>query len=234
MAASCILLVCLTAFAEEIPSNSSSAVKTVSEANAAESNGTYILQPRDVLEIRVYNLPEVSETVAIRPDGNISVPLLNEITAAGQTAAKLSETLTEGYKHEFRNPRVTVIVRSFSNQNIFVGGEVDKPGLFPLEGNMTVLQAVLRAGGIKLSAKEKAVVLLRNDGHGNPQVRKLNLVELVKGQPDVVLQPFDVVFVPKSKIAKADQWVDQNIRKLIPFGLGLDFSYLLNGQTTIF
>ncbi len=115
-----------------------------------------------------------------------------------------------------------------------MGGEVDKPGLLPLTGKITVLQAILQAGGVKGTAKEKGVILLRNDGNGKPQVRQLSLQQLVKGQTDVELQPFDVVYVPRSKIASADKWVDEHIRKLIPISLGMDFSYLLNGQATIF
>jgi protein involved in polysaccharide export with SLBB domain len=204
------------------------------ETNAAGAAGDYVLQARDVLDIKVYNLPELSVTLAIRPDGKIAVPLLNEVDAAGMTPARLSETLTEGYKSEFRNPRVTVIVRSFSNQNVYIGGEVDKPGLIPLTGQITVLQAILQAGGVKQSAKEKGVILLRNDGHGKPQVRHLSLKELVKGEPDIPLQPFDVVYVPKSRIASVDKWVDQHIRQIVPVSLGMSFSYLLNGQATLF
>jgi len=210
------------------------AVASAQQANAVpENNGAYILQPRDVLEIRVYNLPELSVSIAIRPDGKVSVPLLNELDAAGRTPAQLAQALTEGYAKEFRNPRVTVIVRSFSNQNVYVGGEVDKPQMIPLTGQVTVLQAILQAGGMKATAKEKGVILLRNE-NGKPQVRQLSINELLKGQPDIVLQPFDVVYVPKSKVAQVDKWVDQHIRQIVPISLGMDFSYLLNGQATIF
>lgn len=199
-----------------------------------EAMGSYVLQARDVIEIQVYNLPELSVTLVIRPDGKISVPLQPEITAAGMTAEQLAAKLTEGYSQEFRNPRVTVIVRTFSNQNVYVGGEVEKPQLLPLTGQITVLQAILQAGGIKESAKEKAVIVLRNDGHGKPEVRQISLKRVIGGQPDIVLQPFDVVFVPKSKIAQVDKWVDQHIRQIVPVSLGMSFSYLLNGQATIF
>jgi polysaccharide biosynthesis/export protein len=219
--------------AQEPPLTAAEPGATGENATLAAS-GTYILQRRDVIEIKVYDLPEVSGTVAIRPDGKISVPLLNDVVAAGLTPDHLAANLTQGYKHEFRNPRVTVIVRSFSNQNVFVGGEVDKPGLLPLDSQMTVLQAILRAGGVKETAKQKGVILLRNDGHGKPEVRQLSLLAVADGAPDILLQPFDVVLVPKTKVAQLNKWIDQNIRKMIPMGLGFDFSYLLNGTATVF
>ncbi len=229
------LVLALTGFAAQEPPKKQMDATATQESPGLGKNGDYILQPRDVVEIRVYNLPELSVTVAIRPDGKISVPLLNEIDAAGVTTARLTAVLTAGYRSEFRNPRVTIIVRSITNQNVFVGGEVEKPGLLPLDGEITVLQAVLRAGGAKESAKRDSVILLRNDGQGKPEVRKLNLLEVLKGKSDTTLQPYDVVFVPKTRIARVDKWVDQYIRQAIPAGLGLNFAYLLNsGQTTIF
>jgi protein involved in polysaccharide export with SLBB domain len=221
--------------AQESPGSAVSPATPAAASAAVEAGaGEYIMQSRDVLDIKVYNLPELSVTLAIRPDGKIAVPLLDELQAAGRTPGQLTEALVDGYKKEFRNPRVTVIVRSFSNQNVYVGGEVDKPGLFPLNGRITLLQAILQAGGAKESAKESGVILLRNDGNGKPEVHQVSLRELIKGKPDMVLQPFDVVYVPKSKIARVDKWVDQHIRQIVPVSLGMSFSYLLNGQATIF
>jgi polysaccharide export outer membrane protein len=228
------LVLGLTGLAAQEPAPKPPEAPPTQENPDTGKKGEYLLQPRDVLEIRVYNLPELSVSLAIRPDGKISVPLLDEIDAAGLTTARLTAILTERYRSEFRNPRVTIIVRSFTNQNVFVGGEVEKPGLLPLDGEITVLQAVLRAGGVKESAKRDSVILLRNDGQGKPAVRKLNLLEVLKGKPDLTLQPYDVVFVPKTKIARADKWVDQYIRQMIPVGLGLNFAYLLSGPTGIF
>lgn len=229
-----LVLVSVGLFSQELPSQAAGQSGTALPASSGQATGNYILQPRDVLEIKVYNIPEVSVTVAIRPDGRIAVPLLNEIQAAGKTPEQLTDILVAGYEKEFRNPRVTVIVRSFNNQNVYVGGEVDKPGLIPLTGEITVLQAILQAGGVKATAREKGVILLRNDGNGKPQVRQLSLVQMVKGRSDIVLQPFDVVYVPKSHIAKVDKWVDEHVRQIVPVSLGMSFSYLLNGQATIF
>jgi polysaccharide biosynthesis/export protein len=189
----------------------------------------YILHRGDVLDVRVYNLPELTAAMAIRPDGKIAIPLQDEIEAAGLTAAKLAALITEGYRGEFRNPRVSVIVRSFSNQTVYVGGEVAKPGLLSLDAGLTAFQAVLRAGGIKETAKKDSVMLVRSGEEGQLLVRKVSFEEILKGKPDTVLEPYDVVYVPKTKVARVDKWIDQHIRQMIPVSLGISFSYLFGG-----
>jgi polysaccharide biosynthesis/export protein len=192
----------------------------------------YILQAGDEMDIRVYNLPELAQKVKVRPDGRISLMLLDEVVAAGSTATSLSETIRKGYSTQFRNPRVTVVVTSFVNQNIYVGGEVLQPRLIALNGRLSAAAAVFYAGGLKNTAKTKEIIILRNSGKNSAQLTRLNLEEvLTKGAPDIELQPFDVVFVPKTRIAKLDQFVDQYIKLLQPVALNLGFSYLLGGQT---
>lgn len=196
------------------------------ESTERSSPQEYTLQSGDELDIRVYDLPQLSAVVAVRPDGKISLPLQNDIEASGITARQLVQRITAGYEKEFRNPRVTVIVRSFSSENVYVGGEVAQPGFIPLKGEMTVIQAVFRAGGFKETARVDEVMLLRNDGKGDPVVTKLMLKQVLKGQPDLPLQAFDVVFVPKTKIARTDKFIDQYIRQLLPVSGSYGFSYV--------
>ncbi len=198
-------------------------------ATQAGPTGDYVLQRGDELEIKVFNLPELTESLRIRPDGKISLQVLNDVTAAGLTTAELRTLLTNEYAKEYRNPRVAVIVKSFSNQNIYVGGEVGQPGVMPLRGDLTALAAILQAGGIKETARTNNIILLRNSGAaGKPQVIKIGLNDILKNsKPDVRLQPFDVVYVPKSTIAKADQFMRQYVRDLLPISVNAGFSYLL-------
>lgn len=114
-----------------------------------------------------------------------------------------------------------------SNISVYVGGEVLHPGLLPLNGELTVTAAVFQAGGLKDTARSNTVVLVRNSGTGVPIVTPLRLDDVIKGKPDTVLEPFDVVFVPKSKIAKVDRFVDQYIRQVLPINVAAGFSYLL-------
>ena len=162
---------------------------------------TYVLQPGDELEIRAFNIPELTQTARIRPDGKISLVLLNDIDAAGRTTEQLNEQLCSLYGKHFRNPQVTTIVRTFSGFNVYVGGEVAQPGLVPLGGDLTAVSAIFRAGGFKDTAAPKRIVLLRNGADGSPVVINLDADEiLTKGRPDSPLKAGDVLFVPKSAI----------------------------------
>ncbi len=192
----------------------------------------YVLQAGDEIEVRAFNIPELQDTVSIRPDGKVSLLLVDEVEAAGLTTSQLDEILTARYSQFYIEPRITVIVRSFSSQVVYVGGEVNSPGLIPLQGNLTVTGAVFRAGGFRDTGKMKSVVLLRNAGKPEPAFLTVNMKEiLTEGAPDVVLRPFDVVFVPKTAIAKADQFVSQYIRQLLPIATSFNFSYLLGDRT---
>jgi protein involved in polysaccharide export with SLBB domain len=194
----------------------------------------YVLQAGDEMDIRVYNLPELSQKVKVRPDGRISLMLLDELIAAGATAPSLGESIRQGYSTQFRNPRVTVVVTSFMNQNVFVGGEVNQPRLIPLNGRLSAAAAVFYAGGLKSTAKTKEIIILRNSGKSAAQLTRLDLESVLnKGAPDLELRPFDVVYVPKSRIAKLDQFVDQYLKQLQPIALNLGFTYLLGGQSVV-
>ena len=191
-------------------------------------DGLYVLQRGDEISIRVFRQPELDEMVRIRPDGKISILLLEDIDAAGLTTKELTQTLTKRYAEFFRAPQVSVIVKSFSNLRVYVGGEVGQPGPIGLVGDLTVVGAVFQAGGFKSSARMDSVVLIRNDGENRPLVQTLNLKGVIrKGQPDVALRPFDVVFVPESRIRRVDRFVDEYIRQLIPITATAGFTYLL-------
>ena len=191
--------------------------------------GAYILQRGDTIEIKVFNVAELDSTVTIRPDGKISVMLLDDVQAAGLTPARLDEILTTGYAPFYLDPKVTINVKSFSNLKVYVGGEVGQPGLFALLGEMTAGRAVIQAGGLKGTAKPEHALLLRNSGQGTPVSTRVDLKEVFRGaKPDIALMPFDVIFVPKSRIAKVDDFVDRFIRQMIPISLSAGFSYLLN------
>jgi protein involved in polysaccharide export with SLBB domain len=207
---------------------------TPESSDACTSNAAtgYRLQTGDDLTIKVFNRPELEETLRIRPDGKLSLVLLPDIQAAGCTPSALEQTLTKRYAEFFQDPRVTVIVRSFANQKVYVSGEVGQPGMIALTGELTALNAVLQAGGFKNSARTDSVILLRKDEHDQPLARRLNLRDVLhKGKAgDVVLQPFDVVYVPKSRIAKVDQFVEQWVRQVLPGTLTGGFSYI-SGNT---
>lgn len=187
----------------------------------------YLLGPGDTIDVKFAFVPDLNESVKVRPDGNISLPRIGEIRAQGLSAAQLTEQLQTRYAGVTRQPELTVIVRDFALQQVFVGGEVGTPGVVPLRGEVTCLQAILSLGGPRNTARMTDVVLLRYAGENQAEAYKLDLRKVVEGKgPDMVLRPFDVVFVPKTKIAKVDLFVEQYINSLIP--RALVFPYNLN------
>ncbi len=161
-------------------------------------DAAYIIAPDDVLSVDVWKETEITRTVPVRPDGKISLPLLNDVQAAGLTALQLASVITEQLKKFIANPQVTVIVTTVNSQKIYVLGEVLRPGVLPLLPNMTVLQAVASAGGFTQYANEKGVYVLRAE-NGQQVKHPFNYKEVVKGvniQQNIVLKPGDTIVVP--------------------------------------
>ena len=194
----------------------------------------YRLQVADEIEIKFHLVPELNDQVTVRPDGKISLQVIDEVDVLDLTPSELDKLLTKKYGGTLRNPDLTVIVRKFSGQKVFVGGEVKDQGMVPINGRLTVIQAIMQAGGFTNTAEMGNVVLLRNQGKENPHFAILNLAENLNdpmgglASNGVVLQPYDVVFVPKSTIATMDQFVDQYINQLVPKSVQFGFQWLWN------
>jgi protein involved in polysaccharide export with SLBB domain len=204
-------------------------------AAAEESGGgplRYQIQRGDSLDIKVFNVNELSDQVVVRPDGKISVQVLDDVQAAGRTPEELADALREGWSKDFNDPRVTVVVREFATRNVFVGGEVGADGIVTLRNRMTAVSAVFAVGGFQSTAQLSNVIVVRNAG-GQPEAHKLDVRKVLDGTaPDFPLEPFDVVWVPKSKIARVDMWVEQYVKHLLPINLNAaaQYNYLAGGM----
>jgi len=163
---------------------------------AAESD--YVIGIEDVLAINVWHEPEMSKSVPVRPDGKISLPLLGEFTAAGQTPKQLQDVLAKQLGTLINNPQVTVIVEKINSQKFKSVGEVEKPGSYPLTKPMTVLDAVAVAGGIKDFAKPTKIYVLRRKPDGSTTRMAFNYKKALKGATDqnFELEERDTVVVP--------------------------------------
>ena len=192
----------------------------------------YILQPGDQLDIKFFYNPEINEEVIIRPDGKISLQLVDEITAAGLTPAQLDNLITQKYAKELKNPMVTVILQSFAGLQVFVGGEVNEQGIINLTAGMTPLQAIINAGGLTEEAKPSKALIIRKGYQNKPVPIEVDLSDAIRGNSDqklIALQPYDIIYVPKSGIAKANKFVNQYIENLLLFrGVSFGFSYRLD------
>ena len=179
----------------------------------------YTIAPGDELDIKFFFNPELNETITVRPDGMISLQLIDEIQAAGLKPAELDEKLTDLYSRELRKPVLTVIVRSFSRQRIYVGGEVITPGLIELPAGMTTLQAVFQSGGFRETAEPSETLVIRKGENDKPIPIRIDLAAVMDagGGADIQLQADDIVYVPKSAIANANKFIDEYIRGLLLF-----------------
>jgi polysaccharide export outer membrane protein len=193
----------------------------------AHIRSEYVIQVGDQLDIKFYYNPELNEQVTVRPDGRISLQLIGEVIVAGITPSQLTKRLIETYAAELKHPEITVILRSFEAQRVFVDGEVAKPDMFPLVGFMTILQAISRAGGMKDTARATEVVVIRRGPEDKPVSISMNLKKVIDGtdmSQDILLQPYDIVYVPKSSIAQINVWVDQYVRKNVPIPIGMGYN----------
>jgi polysaccharide export outer membrane protein len=165
---------------------------------ASKGGPDFVIGPEDILDINVWREPEMSRTVPVRPDGKISLPLLGEFEAAGSTAKQLEAKLVAKLDAIVTNPQVTVIVRDIRSQKYSIMGEVGRPGSYPLSGQMTVLDAVAAAGGLKDFANPKKMYILRRLPNGNSQRIPVNYKAILNGDDgqNVMLQLRDTIVVP--------------------------------------
>jgi protein involved in polysaccharide export with SLBB domain len=200
--------------------------------NIPTPESRYRLKAGDIIEIRFFFHPELSDQVQVRPDGWLSLPLVGDIQFAGRTVAEAEAALEEVYEGDLRNPSISIQIRGYGAQTIYVTGEVLRPGMQSLVSDKTLMGAIGEAGGISHTGHRKKVLVIRKGDDGLPVLTEVRLVD--RGDPTadsmMLLQPQDVVIVPESKIARADRWIDQNIRKLIPIHLSAQYTYLVNAR----
>ena len=166
-------------------------------APSANVGPDYKLGTGDKLRVEVYKEPQLSQSLQIRPDGKITLPLLGDVVAAGVTPKELTSTLTERFREFLNTPVVTVIVAEAVPPVVYVLGEVNNPGAQSLAGPTTVLQALSLAGGFKDFANQKNIRILRNRPDGTVQTLNFNYKDAIKstGKPMMVV-PGDTIIVP--------------------------------------
>jgi polysaccharide biosynthesis/export protein len=165
---------------------------------AAKDDPNYVIGPQDVLDVSVWKEPELTRTVPVRPDGKISMPLLNDVQAAGLTPSQLTAQLTVNLGKYINSPQVTVIVATVSSQRIYILGEASRPGAYVLIPGMTVLQAISNGGGLTQFANRKKIYVLRQD-NGKQEKYFFNYKDVLDGKnisQNLVLKSGDTIVVP--------------------------------------
>lgn len=187
--------------------------------NGNNSDAPYLLAPGDTVEVNVITAPELSRTVTIAPDGRVRIPYSGPVSATGLTVDELRDAFIESLSSELKDPDVDVFASAYGSQRIFVGGEVTAPSMYDLPGQIGPLQAVVMAGGFTDEARAKEVLLLRRLPGGEIRTQ---IVDLKSGlfNPELAdwgpLWRFDVVYVPRSRIAEENLFVQQWIRNALP------------------
>ena len=159
----------------------------------------FVIGVDDVLGINVWKEPDVSRSVPVRSDGKISLPLVGELTAAGETPKKLEVEIGKRLQNYISEPEVTVIVQEIKSQKINILGQVSKPGSYPLTNTMTVLDAIALAGGFRDFAKQKGIYVLRQTADGSQVRLPFNYKDVIKGKntkQNVTLEPRDTLVIP--------------------------------------
>ena len=188
----------------------------------------YRLKLDDVLDVKFTYALNYDDTVRVRPDGKITLRGIGDVQAQGRTCAELAISLESSYARLLRRPEVVVSVKTAALDRIYVGGEVTLPGPVQTRESLTALQAILRAGGVTNSAELRTVVVLRDQGTDVPKFILLDLHEGLTragASQDMLLADRDIVFVPMSRVAKANQFVAEYIDRLIPIGRSASVSY---------
>jgi polysaccharide export outer membrane protein len=168
-------------------------------SRAAHSDSSYLIGANDVLAINVWKEPDISRSVPVRSDGKISLPLVGELQAGGQTPQQLEQEITKRLQSYISEPEVTVIVTDSKSQKVNILGMVARPGAYLLTSSTTVLDAIAMAGGFKDFAKQKSVYVLRQAPDGTQQRLLFNYKEVIKGknpEQNIRLQAGDTVVVP--------------------------------------
>ncbi len=193
----------------------------------------YLLAPGDELEIIVHTAPELSRTVVIAPDGRFRMPYTGPVTAAARTVEQVRVGLIAAMTSELKDPDLDVLLTGTASQRIFVGGEVEQPGMFDLPGLIDPLQAIIMAGGATDEGRTKHVVLMRRMPGGEVKSAVFDVKAGIY-DPDLAawtpLRRFDVVYVTRKPIADQNLFVQQYIRNALPIDFSLFYDVAGNNR----
>jgi len=171
---------------------------STNETLATEAAEDYVIGVEDVLFVSVWKNPDLSREVPVRPDGKITLPLIDDISAVGLTPSQLKDVLTERWKSYITGPEVSVIVTQVNSLKVYMVGEVAKPGILQLKSRTRLLQALSLAGGFTSFADRSKIVVMRNNGSGETRL-EFNYKKILSGDrpsDNIFLKPGDTVIVP--------------------------------------
>lgn len=201
-----------------------------------DADNEYRFYPGDEIEINVPSAPELNRTTVVAPDGRISLNLVGSVMAADRSVSELTKNVENAYYKELKNNNVVILPKAFASQKIYVGGEVQRPGIYEINGEIDPLQAIILAGGFLNSARRDDVVVLRRGAGGQPFMRTFDLKNSFAKDNAFANMPrlrrFDIIWVPKSAISEVGLFTQQFLKDALP--VTFSFSYSLNSKGNIF
>ena len=200
-----MIFVCLSgpAFAQAKPAGAASPTPQAAAGapvvpGAVEPPPGYVIGPEDVLGVVFWREKDLSTDAAVRPDGKITVPLLNDLPAAGLTPDQLRDRIQTAASKFVEDPSVTIVVKAINSRKVFITGQIAKPGQYPLAGPTTVMQLIATAGGVSEFADTDKILIMRTEA-GKQTAKRFNYEDVLDGKnlnQNIELQPGDTVVVP--------------------------------------
>jgi polysaccharide export outer membrane protein len=193
----------------------------------AQQPPPYRVQVNDVLEFLFFKNTELNQTQTVGPDGEVALQLIGSVRVAGRTLEDITTEVTTRYAKELVQPQVTVAVKEYSGLKVYVGGEVNQPGMQVYRGGLTALEAVVAAGGFKTTASLKNVILIRKGVNAQPIGSRVDLKRVLNHaefQYDIALAPADIIFVPRTGVANLNVFIEQFFRNNLPIPVFLGFN----------
>ncbi|MFC1804893.1 polysaccharide biosynthesis/export family protein [Candidatus Omnitrophota bacterium] len=171
----------------------------------------YYIAPEDNIDIFVWQNPDLTRQVIVGPDGKISYPLVGRVMVAGMTTEALEELMTEKLSVFIKYPQVSVMLRSFKGNKIILLGDINYPGIYTYKGAINLIEAVALGGDFTEKAQRNSVIVIRGNLTDNPQALRVNMLKAITrgtSGEDIILQPNDVVFVPRTFVANVNKFLD--------------------------
>jgi len=188
----------------------------------------YLIDFGDLLEVKFFNNERFNELVRVRPDGRITLQRFGDLLVVGRTPSEVDSLITRNYSNIIKDPEVDVFVREFGQPEVYVLGEVSRPGGVPFRGNLTALQAVALAGGPGREAKMASVLIIRQEQNQLIAAR-WDLHRLMKGHlkgGDPAVRPFDIIYIPRDFISKVGEFLDTYLPAILtPLDLSVRWFY---------
>ncbi len=204
----------------------------------AQDLPAYLIDFGDLIEVKFFNNERFNEIVRVRPDGRITLQRLGDFLVLGKTPAQVDSMITQSYAGIIIDPEVTVFIREFGSPQVYVLGEVKKPGGYPFRSQLTALQAVSVAGGPDREAKMASVLIIRQED-GQLVAARWDLQDLMKGDltgGDPAVRPYDIIYIPRTFISKVADFTQSYLPAILsPLDLSVRWFYyqrLLQGNTS--